>query len=91
MTLTGVTFPGTMWLASGIERGIAMQRLVIHVGDDINIGDVSAQIKKLYPSLQIMSVPMNADKAKRFTGIGDLNPLYIDGFRSFQREELHHQ
>jgi hypothetical protein len=76
-------------VASGIERGIAMKRLVINVGDDINVGDVYAQIKKMYPSLQITSVPMNADKAKRFTGIGDLKPLYVDGFRLFQREELY--
>jgi hypothetical protein len=66
-----------------------MKRLVINVSDDINVGDVYAQIKKLYPSLQIMSVPYHADKAKKFSGTSDLKPLYVDGFQPFAREELY--
>jgi len=66
-----------------------MKTLVINVGEDINMAEFSAQIKRMYPAMQIMRPNASTRLGKKFTGIGDLKPLHVDGFKIYQREDLY--
>jgi hypothetical protein len=66
-----------------------MQTLVINISDDVNIGDFSTQLKKLYPTSQIVRTHITAGHSKKFAGIDDLKPLRVNNFKMFQREELY--
>ena len=64
-----------------------MQTLVINVDNDININDIFAQLKKLYPSAKVSTQSTSA--AKKFTGTSDLKRIKVDDFRMYEREELY--
>ena len=64
-----------------------MQALVISVGNDININDFSAQLKQIYPTVQIAAFHINP--VKKFTGTGDLKRISAPNFMMYGREELY--
>jgi hypothetical protein len=66
-----------------------MQTLVINISDDINLVDFSMQIKKLYPTSQIVGTQTTTGYGKKFVGIDDLKPLHVDDFKMFPRDELY--
>ena len=68
-----------------------MNTLVINVGNDININDFFAQLKKIYPSVEVLSSPKTLDinTTKKFTGTSDLVPIYVSDFKMYERDELY--
>jgi hypothetical protein len=66
-----------------------MRTLVINISDDVNIIDLSMQLQRLYPSLQIVDQQITAEPPKKFSGIDDLKTLYVPNFRMCSREELY--
>ena len=66
-----------------------MQTLVISVGNDINIDDFSLQLKKMYPSVQIVIPDTSNTPAKKFAGTDDLKRIRVSEFKMFKREDLY--
>ena len=64
-----------------------MQTFVISVGSDITINDISAQLKKIYPAMQIATHRTNP--VKKFAGTGDLNRIRVADFNMHKREDLY--
>ena len=67
-----------------------MQTLVISVGNDVNIDDFSVQIKKMYPSLQIVVQEANATHATKFTGTDDLKRIRASEFKMFKNMSMYY-
>ena len=70
-----------------------MNTLVINIGNDININDFFAQLKKIYPNVEVLSSPLTPHKdiAKKFTGTNDLKRIKVTNFKMYEREELYYR
>ena len=68
-----------------------MNTLVINIGNDININDFFAQLKKIYPNVEVLSLPSTPHKdiVKKFTGTSDLKRIKVTNFKMYEREELY--
>jgi hypothetical protein len=66
-----------------------MQTIELSLSDEINIGDFFAQLKSMYPSLQMIKPKAAVNRQKGFEGTADLKPIHIEGFIMPEREDLH--
>jgi hypothetical protein len=66
-----------------------MQTIELNLSDEINIGDFFAQLKSMYPSLQMIISKPIVNHPKGFEGTADLMPIHIEGFKMPERDDLH--